>query len=125
MTRTEHIAQFVYNLKYEDLPPGGGAGRQEHDHGCPVRGRGYHPRLPKGCKGHLGHGGALRRGSGGHRGGHRKKDARPLCRPWANATLTHGLDFDDTHKESLCHTSASVVASALAIVEEVGGTGKT
>jgi 2-methylcitrate dehydratase PrpD len=45
---------------------------------------------------------------------------------WAglvNGTLAHGLDFDDTHAESVVHVSASVVPAALAACEEAGAAG--
>jgi 2-methylcitrate dehydratase PrpD len=35
-----------------------------------------------------------------------------------NGTLAHGMDFDDTHNESVMHSSAPVVATALAIGQE-------
>ena len=41
----------------------------------------------------------------------------------ANGTFGHGLDFDDTHTESVVHVSASVVPAALAACEEQGGSG--
>ncbi|MFQ5914873.1 MAG: MmgE/PrpD family protein [Nitrospinota bacterium] len=42
----------------------------------------------------------------------------------ANGTLAHGLDYDDTHAESVIHTSACVVPSALAAAEACGADGK-
>jgi 2-methylcitrate dehydratase PrpD len=36
----------------------------------------------------------------------------------ANGTFGHGLDFDDTHSESVVHVSTSVVPAALAACEE-------
>ncbi|MBI2880766.1 MAG: MmgE/PrpD family protein [Candidatus Tectomicrobia bacterium] len=42
----------------------------------------------------------------------------------ANGTLAHGLDFDDTHAESIIHTSACVVPSALAATEACGAGGR-
>lgn len=47
---------------------------------------------------------------------------------WAalvNGTLAHGLDYDDTHTESVVHVSASVVPTALAACEEARAGGKT
>jgi 2-methylcitrate dehydratase PrpD len=35
-----------------------------------------------------------------------------------NGTLAHGMDFDDTHNESVMHSSAPIVATALAIGQE-------
>ncbi len=43
----------------------------------------------------------------------------------ANGTLAHGLDFDDTHAESVIHSSACVVPAALAASEACGADGKT
>lgn len=42
----------------------------------------------------------------------------------ANGTCGHGLDFDDTHTESVVHVSASVVPAALAACEEGGASGR-
>jgi 2-methylcitrate dehydratase PrpD len=47
--------------------------------------------------------------------------------PWAalaNGTLTHALDYDDTHVESVVHPSAFVVPAALAVGEEIGASGR-
>jgi 2-methylcitrate dehydratase PrpD len=49
-----------------------------------------------------------------------------LPAPWAalvNGTLAHGLDYDDTHAESVVHVSASVVPAALAACEAASGDG--
>lgn len=42
---------------------------------------------------------------------------------FANGMLCHGLDFDDTHPEAVCHVSAVVVPAAMAAAEaaNVGG----
>jgi 2-methylcitrate dehydratase PrpD len=37
----------------------------------------------------------------------------------ANGTLAHGLDYDDTHAASICHASAVVVPTALALGESL------
>jgi len=42
-----------------------------------------------------------------------------------NGTLAHGLDYDDTHTESVVHVSASVVPAALATCEQAQRNGKT
>src|SRR2546421_373835 len=42
----------------------------------------------------------------------------------ANGTLTHALDYDDTHVESVVHPSAFVVPAALAVGEEIGASGR-
>ena len=43
---------------------------------------------------------------------------------FANAMLCHGLDFDDTHSESICHVSAVVCPATLAVAEAVGANGR-
>ncbi|MFQ5666655.1 MAG: MmgE/PrpD family protein, partial [Candidatus Binatia bacterium] len=46
---------------------------------------------------------------------------------WAalvNGTLAHGLDYDDTHAESVLHVSASVGPAALAACEAAGASGR-
>lgn len=42
----------------------------------------------------------------------------------ANGLTAHGLDYDDTHTESITHASACVVPTALAVGEAVGASGK-
>jgi 2-methylcitrate dehydratase PrpD len=42
-----------------------------------------------------------------------------------NGTLAHALDFDDTHAPSISHPSASSVAAALAVGEQVHASGST
>ena len=42
----------------------------------------------------------------------------------ANGTLTHALDYDDTHVESVVHPSAFVVPAAIAVGEEIGASGR-
>lgn len=39
---------------------------------------------------------------------------------FANATLAHALDFDDTHDKALLHAGVSVVPAALAVAEQLG-----
>src|SRR5512142_1682403 len=49
-----------------------------------------------------------------------------LPAPWAalvNGTLAHGLDYDDTHAESVVHVSAATVPAALAACEAADGDG--
>ncbi len=41
----------------------------------------------------------------------------------ANATLAHGLDFDDTREEAIVHTGAVTVTTALAVGEALGAPG--
>ena len=65
-------------------------------------------------------------------GGPPESTAIGLCErlpaPWAalvNGTLAHGLDYDDTHAESVVHVSASAVPAALAACEAAGGDGRS
>ena len=43
---------------------------------------------------------------------------------FANAMLCHGLDFDDTHSESVSHVSTVIVPAALAAAEQLGESGR-
>jgi 2-methylcitrate dehydratase PrpD len=43
---------------------------------------------------------------------------------FANAMLCHGLDFDDTHSDSIAHVSAVVCPAALAVGEANGSSGR-
>jgi 2-methylcitrate dehydratase PrpD len=42
---------------------------------------------------------------------------------FANAMICHGLDFDDTHSDSVSHVSTVVCPAALAVGESVGASG--
>src|SRR3989442_4795357 len=41
----------------------------------------------------------------------------------ANATLAHGLDFDDTREDAIVHTGAVAVTTGLAVGEALGASG--
>jgi 2-methylcitrate dehydratase PrpD len=43
---------------------------------------------------------------------------------FANGMLCHGLDFDDTHADSICHISTVVVPAALAVGEAAAVSGR-
>ena len=43
---------------------------------------------------------------------------------FANAMLCHGLDFDDTHSDSVAHVSTVVVPAATALAEARGASGR-
>jgi 2-methylcitrate dehydratase PrpD len=43
---------------------------------------------------------------------------------FANAMLCHGLDFDDTHSDSVAHVSTVVVPAAAAVAEARGASGR-
>ena len=49
--------------------------------------------------------------------------AAPPQAALANGALAHGLDFDDTHADSVCHASAVLVPAVLALAESgrIGG----
>jgi 2-methylcitrate dehydratase PrpD len=42
----------------------------------------------------------------------------------ANATLAHGLDFDDTREDAIVHTSCVAMTTALALAEAAGASGR-
>jgi 2-methylcitrate dehydratase PrpD len=42
----------------------------------------------------------------------------------ANATLAHGLDFDDTREDAIVHTGSVAVTTAVAVGEALGATGR-
>src|SRR5262249_30644603 len=41
----------------------------------------------------------------------------------ANASLAHGLDFDDTREDAIVHTGCAAVPTALAVAEATGASG--
>ena len=43
---------------------------------------------------------------------------------FANGMLCHGLDFDDTHSDSVSHVSVVVCPAALATAEAQGSSGR-
>lgn len=43
---------------------------------------------------------------------------------FANAMLCHGLDFDDTHSDSVSHISTVICPAALAVAEALGASGR-
>jgi len=49
-----------------------------------------------------------------------KLRAAPPMAILANGSLAHGLDYDDTHTVAICHASAVVVPTALALGESLG-----
>ena len=50
--------------------------------------------------------------------------AAPPQAALANGALAHGLDFDDTHADSVCHASAVLVPTVLALAESERLTGR-
>jgi 2-methylcitrate dehydratase PrpD len=51
---------------------------------------------------------------------YKKKVPAPMA-AWANATMAHGLDFDDVHDLAVMHPAVPVVPSCMAIAESLGG----
>lgn len=43
---------------------------------------------------------------------------------FANGIIAHSLDFDDTHLEGIVHTGSPIIATALAVGEQVDASGK-
>ena len=50
--------------------------------------------------------------------------AAPALAALANATAAHGLELDDTHDESITHPGAPVIASSLAIAQDLDCRGR-
>ncbi|MCD6155289.1 MAG: MmgE/PrpD family protein [Candidatus Verstraetearchaeota archaeon] len=48
----------------------------------------------------------------------------PMAAAFANCTLAHSLEFDDTHISSTCHPGAPIIPSALAVAECIGASGR-
>ena len=123
MTRTQCIAQFVYRLKYEDLPAEVVLAAKNmimDTLSIAVGTTHVAPADAKAIWDTVEHYGGTPAATALVTGKKMPAGFAAL----ANATLAHGLDFDDTHKESLCHTGASAVPASLAMAEELGGSGK-
>jgi 2-methylcitrate dehydratase PrpD len=119
-TASQALADFVSTLRFEDLPPAVVASAKRHllDAAgvalCAAAQGADAPAVDM-----------IRSWSGareasviGHDVGAPAADAA-----LANGTLAHSLDFDDTHVESVAHPSAVILATALAVGEEVGARG--
>jgi len=64
-------------------------------------------------------------GSGGRLiGGKAGVAVAPAAAALANGMLCHALDFDDTHPESMSHTSTVVLPAALAVGQALGASGR-
>lgn len=50
---------------------------------------------------------------------YKKKVPAPMA-AWGNATMGHGLDFDDVHDPAVMHPAAPVVPACMAIAESLG-----
>lgn len=51
--------------------------------------------------------------------GYKKKIPAPMA-AWANATMGHGLDFDDVHDLAVMHPAVPIVPACIAIAESIG-----
>lgn len=123
MTRTEQLAQFVVNTNYGNLPPE--VIKQAKSVildtlGCAIGTTSEDPKKAEITW-------AIAKKMGGPAQATAIVDGfktSPVWAGFANAILSHGIDFDDTHKEDLTHTSAPVVPAAMASVEAAGLGGK-
>jgi 2-methylcitrate dehydratase PrpD len=119
-TATQQLAAFTRELAYDDIPPDVveaaklhlldtlGCGLAAHGLGVATEGRTAMAEL----------GGEPQASVIGH-------DGLPAANAaFANAMLCHGLDFDDTHSESIAHVSVVVCPAAVAAGEAAGSTGR-
>lgn len=123
MTRTEKLAEYVANHKFEDLPPE--VVKQAKltimdTIACGIATTTEDPQKAE-------HALSLiklfpgREEATAFRGKFKTNSAFAALH---NGVLCHGIDFDDTHQEALTHTSAPVVPAALASAEAEDLTGK-
>ena len=123
MTRTENIARFVANLRYEDLPAevvSAGKNMILDSIGAGIATYTWET-----------HKAETTWKIAGLFGGKEEATAivtgEKLPSVWAafaNASMCHGVDFDDTHLGSISHTGAPIVSAALAVAEALGASGK-
>ena len=121
MTVSADISAWVAGLAYDDLPAGTvaaaklhlldtlGAGLAAHARGVATAGRTVSPTIG-------GTGPATVIGSPARHA--------PAAAALANGMLCHGLDFDDTHADSICHVGVVLSPAALAVAEARGATGR-
>lgn len=119
-TIAERLARFATTLRYEDIPPEVveaaklhlldvlGCGLAAHALGAATEGRAAMVEL----------GGSGQATAIGFEGRLPAANAA-----FANAMLCHGLDFDDTHPDAVCHVSVVVGPTALAAGEASGAGG--
>ncbi len=123
MSRTENMAKFIYNLKYEDLPPE--VVRAGKNIIMDTLGCGVGTTTEDTWKAETAW--KIAKFYGGKEESTALVSGLKLPAVWAgfaNAVLCHGIDFDDTHKEALTHTGAPIVPAALAVAEAIGASGK-
>jgi 2-methylcitrate dehydratase PrpD len=121
MTAAQRIAEWATGLRYEDVPADVaehaklhildtlGCGLAAHATGVATEGRATMAEL----------GGESQATVIGLDAGLPAANAA-----FANAMLCHGLDFDDTHSQSVSHVSVVVTPASLAAAEAVGATGR-
>lgn len=123
MTRTEKMAQFVAGTNYADLPADVVRAAKNcimDTIGCMVGTTSEDPQKAEAAW-------ALARRFGGQEEATAVVAGFKAPAVWAgfaNGVLAHGIDFDDTHKVALTHTSAPVVPAAMAATEMVGRGGE-
>ena len=120
-TGAGRLARFALELRHEEIPADVVGAAKLHlldTLGCG---------LAASALGVAGEGRALAVADGGRAdasaiGGDRLVPAAAAA--FANGMLCHGLDFDDTHADAVCHVSTVVVPAALAAGERAGVSGK-
>ncbi len=113
-TAAQQLAAFTSELRFEDIPPAvreNASLRVLDTLGCALAARGEDFSAP--VLGMLGSWG----GAGGCTVWGSRLSASPPWAALANGCLAHGLDFDDTHAESVTHASAVLVPVVLALAE--------
>lgn len=120
-TAAQRLAAFTTSLAYDDIPPEVaeaaklhlldtlGCGLAAHALGVATEGRSAMAEL----------GGESRASAIGLEAGLSAPSAA-----FANAMLCHGLDFDDTHSDSISHVSVVVCPAAVAVAEAEGTSGR-
>jgi 2-methylcitrate dehydratase PrpD len=121
MTVSARIAEWVDELAFADIPPDTldaaklhlldtlGAGLAAHALGIATAGRTIASSI-----GGSGPSTVLGSATG----------ASPAAAALANGMLCHGLDFDDTHADSICHVGVVVSPAALAVAEAAHASGR-
>ncbi len=120
-TAAERLSEFATNLQYDDIPAETIEAAKLHlldTLGCALAAHGT---------GAAGEG----RDAFGAAGGHPESTVVGLstrlpapAAAFANGMLSHGLDFDDTHSDSLAHVGAVVGPASLAAAEAIGADGR-
>ncbi len=120
-TMSDRLSVFAANLKYEDIPAQ--VVEKAKLHLLDALGIGLASTKEPYVEGIV----ALVRDWGGNPGATlwRYGDRLPAAHAaLANGSLVHGIDFDDTHTDSITHVSACVVPTALAAGEANGASGR-